>query len=374
MANGSFDLDVSAEKTKLLTFFQLRTVMSSYSRGVLYATLYDPTLGNKPDWYDTVVGHLTATQTQSQRWFDTVAPPLTALPQTYINFADSFLGQMPQLIAAMQSLIASQAPNDDKDLDTVKSILDELATIARAQSNAIALRKSDLHAYLSDLAQAINGLTEGANTVNDAIADEKKEVQDTTDAIAALQMQLQADIRAVIGSSVVAFIGLIGMIVAIALAVANPVAGMIAGAVVGALVLAGGVIGTALTSVSVVADQNAIIQKQSELSTENQQIVVLNSLALTLNRLTDTYKDPGFDLSGLAATWSTMNTNLEDVRDLIIAERTDKDGLRSVLADFNNLASMLEALTQFSTQLQEAALTGDATPIQILTIPTQQAA
>ena len=345
MANGSFDLDASVEKTKLLTFFQLRTVMSSYSRGVLYATLYDPTLGNKPDWYDTVVGHLTATQTQSQRWFDTVAPPLTALPQTYI-----------------------------KDLDTVKSILDELATIARAQSNAIALRKSDLHAYLSDLAQAINGLTEGANTVNDAIADQKKEVQDTTDAIAALQMQLQADIRAVIGSSVVAFIGLIGMIVAIALAVANPVAGFIAGAVVGALTLAGGVIGTALTSVSVVADQNAIIQKQSELSTENQQVVVLNSLALTLNRLTDTYKDPGFDLSGLAATWSTMNTNLEDVRDLIIAERTDKDGLRSVLADFNNLASMLEALTQFSTQLQEAALTGDATPIQILTIPTQQAA
>ena len=53
MGNGSFDLDVSAEKTKLLTFFQLRTVMSSYSRGVLYATLFDPRLGEKPDWYDS---------------------------------------------------------------------------------------------------------------------------------------------------------------------------------------------------------------------------------------------------------------------------------------------------------------------------------
>ena len=317
---------------------------------------------------------MTATQAQSQRWFDTVAPPLTALPQTYINFADSFLGHLPQLIAAMQNLIASQSPNDDKDLDTVKSILDELATIARAQSAAIARSKTDLHAFISDLAAAIAGLTEGATTVNDAIANDKKEVQDTTDAIAALQMQLQADIRAVIGSSVVAFIGLVGMIVAIVLAVANPVAGMIAGAVVGALVLAGGVIATALTSVNVVADQNAILQKQSDLSTENQQIVILNSLALTLNRLTDTYKDPGFDLSGLAVTWSSMNTNLEQVRDLIIAERTDKDGLRSVLADFKNLASMLEALTLFSTQLQEAALTGDATPIQILTIPTQRAA
>ena len=373
MSNASFDLDVAAEKKRLLTFFQLRTIMSSYSRSVLDANLFDPRL-EKPDWYDAVVGHLTATQAQSQRWFDTVAPPMTVIPQAYINFANSFSGQMPRLTAAMNSLIASHGANDDKDIQAITAIINELLTIVRAQGAVLGQSKSDLQAYLSDLTQAIKGLTDGAATVNSAIQIEKEAIIGTTDAIAALQSQLQADIRAVIGSSVATFIALIGMVVAIVLAVANPVAGMVAGAVVGGLLLAGGVIGTALTAVNVVADQKAILKKQSELSAEGQQVVILNSLALTLKGLLGTYQDRDFDLGGLAATWSTLDSNLEQVRDLIIAERTDKAGLQAVLTDLQDLGSMLTALTKFSTDLQDAALSGDASPIQTVTIPIDVAA
>lgn len=374
MPNGRFDLDVDAEEKKILAFFQLRTVLSAYARSVLTANLFDPRLGEKPDWYDTVVGHLAATQAQLQRWFDGVAPPTTALPQAYVNFANAYSGQLPNLLETLRHLIAGGDQASSKDIQAVTAIVNELLKIARAQNAAVLQQGSELRTYLGALDLAIKGLTDGAATVNSAIQIEKQAVLDTTDAIAGLQAQLQTDIRAVIGSSVTTFIGLVGLVVAIVIAVADPTAAPIAGAVVAGLVMAGGAIATGLMADSVVKDQEAILNKQAQLTAESQQVVILNGLALTLKGLVLTYEDPAFDPDALASTWHTMALNLEALRDTIIAERTDADGLKELVADLQGLDAMLERLQQFATRLQEAALSGDRTPIQTLTIPIKSAA
>jgi hypothetical protein len=133
------------------------------------------------------------------------------------------------------------------------------------------------------------------------------------------------------------------------------------------------VVTTALLAVNVVSDQEAIIKKQNELSADGRQLVALNGLALTLTGLLKAYEDKAFDIAPLAETWTTLASNLETVRDLII-EATRPAVLKEVLRDLEDLKGTFDALTAYATELQNLALAGDSKPIQVFTIPLSERA
>ena len=219
-------------------------------------------IGKQPAWYSALSTELVQLQAQAQAWFDTVAPPLTQLPQWYIDVANQYLGQFPQLSAAVENLINKNGSNVESDVDTIIAIFDRLLNVARAQSRAVGDGAASLRTYGGVLTQAIDAMTNGAESVNAAIVDEKAAIADTTNAIAALQGQLETDMRALIGAAVGAGIGLGAAVAGIALAISETGVGAVVTAVVGVVVAIGGAIATALLAVSVVADQQAIFEKR----------------------------------------------------------------------------------------------------------------
>ena len=152
----------------------------------------------------------------------------------------------------------------------------------------------------------------------------------------------------------------------IVLAISETGVGAVVTAVVGVVVAIGGAIATALLAVSVVADQQAIFEKQNLLSEQGRQMGELNGLSLTVNGLLRAYQDKNFDLSPLQETWTTLASDLQSARDLIVAERTDPTLLRAVQQDLQDLATTFKALTAFATDIQDRALDGDAQPLTIL--------
>ena len=187
MPDSKFNLNLDEERGKLNVFFKQRSCLSGYSRHVLDSILMNSQIGKQPAWYSALSTELVQLQAQAQAWFDTVAPPLTQLPQWYIDLANQYLGQFPQLSAAVENLINKNGSNVESDVDTIIAIFDRLLNVARAQSRAVSDGAASLRTYGGALTQAIDAMTNGAESVNAAIVDEKAAIADTTDAIAALQ-------------------------------------------------------------------------------------------------------------------------------------------------------------------------------------------
>lgn len=373
MKNANFDMTVATETANLTTFFQKRSLMSGYLRSVLAANLFDPRAVKKPDWFDPLNKHLGALQKQAQAWVDTDSVTMTDLPQNYINFANGFDGQSGILVKKIGELIAKKG-DGDLLVEEIVTIFDQLVTFAHRASKTASKQDKALKAYLIDLTAGITSLTEGAASVNTAIAVDKQAVLDIVDDIKKLQSQLQADIRAAIAANSGTLAALICFIIGIVIAVGSGGTAAIAGAVVAGVGLAGTVAGTIITSVNIVDDQNAIIEKQAELSEENQQILVLNGVAMTVNGLLDTYKDEGFDLDDLVGTWDDLAQNLHQVRNLIIAERGNIHELSAVLSDIKDFRTTIDAMRLFADELQTAALSVDAIPLRVITISDTKAA
>jgi len=366
VTNANFDMTVAGETATLLGFFQKRSLMSGYLRHVLDANLFDPHQVTKPDWYDSLSKNLSDVKAKGQQWFDVTSVSMTDLAQNYVNFANAFDGQMGKLLPLMTDLIAGTG-DADTIVGGIVTIFDDWISQARGEAKSAAASEAAFKSYLTGLSAAITALTQGAASVNTAIAVDKQQVINITADIATLQAQLQTDIKAAIAANSGTLAALIVLIIGIVIVVGSGGTAAIVGAVIAGVGLAGTLVGTIITSIDIVNDQNAIVAKMGELSDENQQVVVLNGIALTVNGLVDTYKDAGVDMSDLVDTWSNLVTNLQQVRDLIIAERTDVQGLKAVLCDIKDFQTTLDALRLYATDLQAAALSVDALPVKTLT-------
>jgi hypothetical protein len=117
-----------------------------------------------------------------------------------------------------------------------------------------------------------------------------------------------------------------------------------------------------------VNDQNEIIEKQKELSNDSQQVVLLNSLALTVNGLLDTVQNDNFQL-GLAqveATWVTLEDNLKAIDAKLVGGRTDTEALKRVLTDLQDFQKTLHEVKVFCTEIQSGAGFGNFRAKQLL--------
>jgi hypothetical protein len=364
--NANFDITVSEETKKLLDFFQKRSLVSGYLRHVLDADLFDPRQVTEPDWYGPLNKHLALVKASGQRWFDTTSVSMTGLVQNYIDFPNSYDGQMHQLRSLMNDLIA-RSGGAERTVGDIVAIFDKLIIDAGAQKKRSATCDAELRSLLRDLSSAIEQLSSGAASVNAAIQVDQQAVRDISDHIASLQAQLQTDIKAAIAADSGTLAALVVLVIGIVVAVAAPGTAAIISAVVAGVGLLGTVVGTVITSTNIVDDQNAILDKIHDLSSENQQVVVLNALAQTVSQLVDTYTDPEFDAADLVDTWTGLVIDLQQVRNLIVAGHGEPTEMAAVLADIQDFQRTLHGLRDYATELQTAALTVDTLPVQTLT-------
>lgn len=377
MADSSFSFSVDDEQTKLVCFFRQRTILSVYAQHVLDFVLLSWQAKDPPAWLPTLTSELVGLQGQAAAWFSTTAPSLTQLPQNYIDVANSVSGQMPQLTAVMNRLIADPSgPSSDQDIESLTTLFNALGNSIRHHADAVGTTMTALTQYGDTLARAIKAMTEGAQSITAAVGDEGEAIRNLGTDIDNLHAQLASDVRALIGTGVTLAAGLVGLAVSIGLTAAGTVTGAVAGLgiLVAACVAIAGIVSTGLLAASVVADQQAIVDKQAQLSVAGQRLVELNGLSTTVNAMLTCYNDPMFKLTPLAKSWTTLADELQGVRDMVIAERTDAKGLKDALADLQNLNDRLQKMSAFGTQLQKAALSADGQPTEILTISIAQAA
>jgi hypothetical protein len=364
------------EQRKLSTFFQQRTVMSGYARHVLDFVLLTWQAEDPPSWLPTLSKELVELQAQAASWFAGPAPSLTRLPQTYVDASNAFAGQMPQIAAVINRMIANGGRGSDDDVQALTTLFNCVLISIRARGGVVQDCATTLQGYGDNLGAAIKAMTEGAASIKSAIGDENEAIHQLGNDIDNLKSMIAADINNLIGTVIVGAAGLAGLGVSITLTVMDSVSGWTAGLgiFIAACTAIAGIVSLSLTAANLVADQQAIAQKQAQLSVEGQQLVVLKGLSSTLGTMLHAYQDPHFKLDPLNDSWTTLEDNLESVRDLIIAERTDVAGLKSTLADLHSLQDQLAGMASYATQLQSAALAGDVQPMQLLTIPQAQAA
>lgn len=376
MADSNFDIVSKQEEAAMLAFFRKRSQVMGYLQSVRNSTMFWIGANDKPSWFDTVSSDLDALRADSQTWSDTLAPSTTVIPQNYINFADAYTGQLPVLTDLMKRLIAAKTgQNVDDLLNGITTIFDALIKESRVPTANLDALDTGLSGFLSQLGTDISALTKGAGSIKDALKAEQQQVTDIQGKIEILQNRLEADLGAIETADIFEDGALVALVIALVVVVAEPGVGTVL-AVVGAGVGLGiAKVVDVISNDAVVKDQQDILAEQSELSEAAAQVLTLQGLSTTVNALLSSYSDKGFSLTDLKATWTTLELNLQSVRDLIISEHSGyPDGLQAVLNDLVNLEQTLGRLTTYCTTLQEAALTAASTPVQTLTIPKAQAA
>lgn len=371
MSDAYFDLNLVAEKKKLLGIFQQRSIISGFTKSVIDSKLensFGSQQSNKPSWYDDLVIHFDQTLSESLHWHDTVAPSIGNVLIPYIDFSRTFDGHFEQFSSLLTKVINDADADVDHTVNFMEAIIARWITSVRQHASDASALQDKTQSFSKDLKRAIKGLTEGAQSVNNDLETERDAVKDVTDQIAQLHSKLQSDINSAIAADAATLVGFVGAIVTIVVTIANPLAGAVAGAVVVGLDVIVDAVGTTITSIEIVNDQNEIIEKQKELSNDSQQVVVLNSLALTVNGLLDTVQNDNFQL-GLAqveATWVTLEDNLKAIDAKLVGGRTDTEALKRVLTDLQDFQKTLHEVKVFCTEIQSGAGFGNFRAKQLL--------
>lgn len=375
MANSDFDWESKLIEESLTSFFRQRGRVSGYLQSVRNTNLDWVIPDKKPSWFDNLATEINSLRANGQEWFNSVAPSMTSLPQNYIDFADDFSAQLPTLTTVIEALIGSKENQDvDSLLNDVSAIFDEWIATARTQKDSVAQLDNTIASLLKELNGSIDSLKKGAKSVNDDLKSEQAQVTAIKTKLDELQAQLESDLAAEEAAAIGAGAALVVLVLAIVVVAAEPGVGSVLTAIGAAVGLTAGAVVAVSSGSAVAADQEKILKEQAELTEASRQVVILNGIATTANGLLQAYSDKRFSLTDLKNSWTTLEENLQTVKEAVIADRGYADGLKAILADLKNFGGTLDTITAFCTNLQDSALQGDATPIQVITVQQATAA
>ena len=334
MNNSDFDLTFKSEKDKLFSMFRKRTELVSYAHGALNSNLV-LIAGKKPDWFEGLDSALNIVKGNAQTWLDDFSPKLVTLPQYYINFNNEFMGLYPMLISSLDTLISkSSFAEKEEAIKKINLIFGRLIEYAKINKNEIEKIEKDLSPFFKLLSENVESLKEKTTKVNENVSDE---VTDLTSEIAALQEQLKQDITATEAAGITGGIAFIAAIIAIVIIFIEPGAAAIGGAIIAGLVAIGGGVVTAIFGAAIKEDQDKILEKQAELEDEEKEIVILNSIGMTIQALQNSSEENYIKLTDLKDTWKTLEENFKEVRDRISGAEEDPETLKEVKANLVSL-------------------------------------
>jgi hypothetical protein len=335
-------------KTSLNGFGNAILTVTTYCNQVRNTNLAPVTPGNEPAWYATLNANLTNMKTHAQAWIDTIGPSMTAIPQAIINYDDTFEGQYATIVALLTVIGGgTPTPQQKKDLLTEMNAL--LAALG-VQQKAIQDANVQLIQFNDNLTADHTALTTGASSVTNALTSDKTEVQNLTTRIQALNADLQSNTTlldfAIAGLAIGAFACLAGIVLAFStfgIGVVVAIGGFVA--------VAGSATGIALAEVNIQNDTHAIQTGQTQLDADKQQIVILNSVANSVDVLYQQNTLAGQAMDNVLRDWSTLMFKVKNVIDSL-EQAEGNIGSILEIGDMASTRMTWQQLAIFATNMQ----------------------
>ena len=361
-SNGDDSAPVS--QASLNAFGNAVITVTAYCNAVRFTTLAPVSPGNEPAWFATLDANLTNMKTHAQAWIDQIGPSMTAIPQAIINFDNSFEGQYATIMALLTQIGGgTPTPQQKKDLLTeMNALLSALGT----QQQSILDANTRLIQFNDNLSADHQALTTGASSITNAITSDKNDVVMMNQAIKNLNLDIQMYNQIVTWSAIGLVLSVFACIVGIVLAVATFGAGVVV--IVGAAIGAGASIaGLAVAETKIKEDTQNIQKAQQELSDDNQQIVVLNSVANAVDGLVQKNAAAGKSMETVLSDWATLMVKMKAVIDDLDQSEGD---IGSVLdtGDMVTTRSAWQQLAAFAGNMQSSlgGITAEA-PVKVST-------
>jgi hypothetical protein len=334
----------------LTDFTNAAATVWTYSHTVTQTNLGPVDPKNPPTWYAELNSNLSAMKTHAQSWLDTTGPSMTNIPQAIVNFDNKFEGQYATIIDLLNAIGGGTPTAQQKTdlLEVMNSLLSELT----GQGEVINEANKALIGFNDNLTSDHTALTTGAASVTNAITADKDDVIKQNGRVKNLQADM-ATWQAVATAAEVA-IGLSFFAAAIGLWMTIATFGA------GALVLAGGIVGLAASvgttiaaNVKIAQDASAILDAQNDISDDNKQVVILNTVASTVDGLMEQNATASKAMMVIMSDWGTLMTKMKSVIDDLDAAEGDIGSILDV-GDMKTTKLAWTQLTSFADKMQSA--------------------
>lgn len=371
MDTVDLSLDADAEKFRLFTFFRVRAQLVGCLRSTTDAffPLYDE--NRKPNWYEALNNHLDSLKRTACTFLDDQAPDLTRLPQAFINFSNVVAAAVPAAATGIEDLI--QATGDQRKVlaDQVSQVIGQMVREAQTQSAGVTALDTELRGFRMALATEVAAFNSGAQSITAAMAEEQARVVALTNDIAALQAQIEKRYQELIKHQQLEQGALDGAAVGLPYAY-----GMNRWTTSVTLFIMTSVItiGDAISQdTQIVTAMKQILDKQSELSADAQDILALNLLAVGSQQMQEIEASGDLALARFAQTLSLLGDQLAVMQEKVASVQTTTDDLAAIKQSLTGFGSETDALSDYCQELQDAALAAVDVPLALITIGDQKA-
>ncbi|MEO6393428.1 MAG: HBL/NHE enterotoxin family protein [Pyrinomonadaceae bacterium] len=369
MATVDLSLDAASEKLRLFTFIRNWAQLIGCLHSTLNAffPLYDES--QKPDWYAPVNENLESLKRTSHSFLNDLAPELTALPQSFISFSNVVAAAVPSAASGIESLISATGDQRAGLADQVVQVIGQMVGEARTQGANLSALEAKLRVFRTALADEVTAFSSGAQNVTTAMVEEQARVVALTNDIVALQNQIAERYAKLIEQMQLDQDALNGA--ALGLPYAYGINRWTTGVT---LFIMTGVITIAEDTSSVteiVTAMNQIMDKQSELGAEAQDIFALNLLATGSKQMLEIEQHGKLTLTGFAQTLTDLADELTVVQGKVESLATTAEDLRTINQALARLGFESNDLSDYCQDLQDAALAAVDVPLAVVMIGAQ---
>lgn len=358
-----FAPNTDAITTQLTSDYAVNNFLMAWSHALLNTSLYP--LDPKPSWFDRIDGELSAAQKVTQTWLNQDYPDIAAaLPQSLITYSNAFKPAADEIVP----LLAAKTLSED-DRATLVALFEELRKAARTQHwRVLGLQKkvTTFSAVVSDTAQK---MSKDARDVIDSISASRKEVLALQARIGDLQQKLgatTADAKSAMTTAATTGASLTMTLMAFTIsagvgAAAFPVFGLI-----------GAFIGIGLNAAKEAAKSEEVRQAIREigelrvkLNAEQSQAAAMQSLAASLENLSDVVSASLTNMAGIVHHWDDICANLDLALEILDQPAVDLSAL-TPFTKIREAAAGWKAIAGHARKVQESVLKVESSPLTIV--------
>ena len=333
----------------LTGYFNASSIISAYCHSILNTDLQQIT-EPAPPWWSTVNTNLDKVKGHAQIWVDEIGPDLISIPQSIINFNNEFQGQL-DTIKEIVTDIGKNKPTKEQRAELI-TIMTRLQSDLgkKGLGGEIKKLRKKVKNFGNDMSPDLKLLDQNSQTITKAIKEDKDTILDLQTDIGNLRAKIAANnaIATIseIGDGVFLVTGLVGGWIAAAF---NPVAGIIV-LIVGVIGLAASIAGTIAANVEIGQEQKAILDKTSQISQENKQILAMTSMAQHFTLLEAENKLAAIAIDDVHNAWKTLQSKLDAVVENLQNDQNDigsffeKGDLKTTESSWNQLAAWAEKM------------------------------
>jgi hypothetical protein len=346
--NNDTAVELQEMQNKLVAYLNAVVKITADAHTVRNAVLLAVHPGHEPDWYAQLNANFTRAQTHAANWLDTILPDFTNVPQAIINYNNTFTTAYDMIMKILNE-VGTGGPTTSQQAELLL-LFAALVDALREDQAMIQTVRDQIVQFNDDLAADNTALTTGAASIIHAIADDYQRVIDLNANIASLQAQI-ASMNQLITFGGIGTAGF--FVVSMLLMNTGPLA-----IAVGVIGVGGSIAAIIAATVIIGRDQAKILDDQAEISAENQQIIVLTTIANTVSILVKTIQDAVLQMDPVLTTWATLGVKMQAVTDLL-KKASGPDWLKILNEELDMGASKRawDQLTDFATKMQQTSIT-----------------